>query len=102
VAAGRRDHYSVSGELQPDVKEVVGTLLRALGNAEISEQDVLDLGFDAEGELGIALEEAFILLLQFAQDIELRRGDAELDRKERADLQRALDRIVALYDGAAA
>ena len=99
LMAVHRDAYSISGGLQPDLKEVIGTLLRAIGGAEITEQEVLDLGFDAEGELGVVLNDAFLQLLQFAQDQDLRRADIEVDHKQRSDLQSCLDRIVRVHDG---
>jgi hypothetical protein len=81
-----------------DVKELVGILMRVLGNAEISEDEVLDLAFEADGELQAALDEAYIKLLEFVHDRDLRRADRVLDQKERASLQDSLNKIVALSE----
>jgi hypothetical protein len=81
-----------------DIKEVVGLLMRALANGEITQQEVLDLEFKADGELLIALNEAYIQLLEFTHDHDLRRADREADEKQRAALQASLNRIVRLCD----
>jgi hypothetical protein len=83
-----------------DIKEVIGILMRVLGNAEITQDEVLDLDFDADGELLAAVNEAYIRLLEFAHDRELRGADHDLDEKERAALQQSLNRIVDLYEAA--
>jgi len=77
-----------------DVKEVIGIIMRVLDRAEIAEAEVLDLDFEAEGESLAALNDAYIKLLEFAHDRDLRRANPELDRKERAALQESLNRIV--------
>jgi hypothetical protein len=51
-----------------DVKELIGMMMRALDGAEISEREILELDFDAEGDLLEALNEAFVELMQFARD----------------------------------
>jgi hypothetical protein len=81
-----------------DLKEPVGVLMRVLGGSEIAEADVLDLAFEADGELQVALNEAYIKLLEFVHDYDLRRADHKLDLQQRAALQDALNRIVALCD----
>ena len=81
-----------------DVKELVGIITRVLDNAEIAEAEVLELDFDAEGELLVALNEAYIKLLEFVHDRDLRRATAELDSKEREALQDSLNKIVRLCD----
>jgi hypothetical protein len=83
-----------------DIKELVGVLMRVLGNAEVTEDEILDLDFEADGELLIALNEAYIKLLEFVHDRNLRLADRDLDRRERAALQDSLNKIVKLYDGA--
>ena len=63
-----------------DVKEPIGIIMRMLDHGEIAEADVVDLAFDAEGELLAAVNAACIKLLEFAHDRELRCADADLGR----------------------
>ncbi len=77
-----------------DVKELVGTIMRVLNHADISEAEVLDLGFEAEGEALDALNDAYIKLLEFVHDRDLRRTNPDLDAEQRAGLQDSLKRIV--------
>jgi hypothetical protein len=81
-----------------DVKDLIGVIMRVLDHAEIAEAEVLDLQFEAEGELQVVLNDAYIKLLEFLHDRELRRADPDLDRTERAALQDALNRIIGVYD----
>jgi hypothetical protein len=81
-----------------NVKDVIGTIMRVLGGAEISQDDVLALEFEADGELLAALDKAQIKLLEFARDREQRQEDRHLDDGERAALQHILDEIVRLSD----
>ena len=81
-----------------DVKELVGTIMRVLDQAEITEAEILDLEFEADGELLDALNAAYINLLEFVHDRDLRRADPAVDRRERRDLQESLNRIVQLSD----
>jgi hypothetical protein len=83
-----------------DVKEMVGLLMRALDHAEITEEEVLDLEFEADGELLTALNEAYIHLLEFVLDRDRRHSDHAMDQKEREALQDSLNKIVELCDGA--
>lgn len=82
-----------------DVKELIGILMRVRNGEEITEDDVRDLDFDAEGELLTALNETFIDLMAFVHDRDKRRANAAFDRERRQALQASLDRIVALCDG---
>ena len=82
-----------------DVKELVGLLMRALDHAEIAEEEVLNLEFEADGELLSALNEAYIHLLEFVLDRDRRSSDRELDQKERKVLEDSLNKIVQLCDG---
>jgi hypothetical protein len=84
----------------PDIKEVIGLLMRVLGGGEVTQAKVLDLDFEADGELLAALNDAYIKLLEFAHDRELRSADPDLAERQRADLQRALNRITGLCDSA--
>ena len=84
--------------MERDFKEVVGLLMRVLGGGEISHQELDDLGFEADGELEIALNEAYVKLREFANDRELRLNDVELDRDMRSRLQDCLDKIVKACD----
>jgi hypothetical protein len=81
-----------------NVKELIGMIMRVLDQAEISEAEVLDLEFKAEGEVQAALNDAYIKLLEFVHDRDRRRADPDLDRSERAILQDALDKIVQACD----
>ena len=81
-----------------DVKELIGIIMRVLDHAEIDEAEVLDLDFEAEGELLVALNDAYITLLEFVHDRDLRHANPDLDRNERAALQDSLNKIVQLCD----
>jgi hypothetical protein len=81
-----------------DVKEVVGVLMRVLDGGEVSPDQLAQLSFDADGALQRALNEAYIKLMEFAYDRELRVADSALDRDMRAVLQTYLDRIVAVWE----
>ena len=81
-----------------DVKEMVGLLMRALDHAEITEEEVLDLEFEADSELLGALNEAYIHLLEFVLDRDRRSSDRELDQKECEALQDSLNQIVQLCE----
>jgi len=81
-----------------DVKELVGTIMRVLDNADITEAEVLDLSFEAEGEALDALNDAYIKLLEFVHDRELRLADPDLDQQERTGLEGSLKRIVRLSE----
>jgi hypothetical protein len=79
-----------------DVKELVGTIMRVLDHAEITEAEVLDIGFEAEGEALAAVNDAYIKLLEFVHDRDLRLVDPDLDTRERALMQDALKKIARL------
>jgi hypothetical protein len=81
-----------------NVKDVTGAIMRVLDGAEISQDDVLALEFEADGELLAALNEAHTKLLEFARDGERRHEDRLLDDRERAALQHILNEIVRLSD----
>ena len=81
-----------------DVKDVIGVIMRLLDGAEISQDDVLDLEFEAEGQLLAALNDAYIKLPEFAHDREQRLGDRDLDARERATLRHVLNEIVRLSE----
>jgi hypothetical protein len=83
-----------------DVKELIGIIMRVLDDAEVTEGEVRDLAFEADGELLDALSDAYIKLLQFVQDRKLRERDKTLDEAERASLRDALNQIVKLSDAA--
>jgi hypothetical protein len=85
-----------------DIKELIGILMRVLDSAEVTEAEVLDLAFEADGELLKALNEAYINLLEFVHDRDLRKADAALDKRERARLRDSLNKIVNLNDPASA
>ena len=77
-----------------DIKEIVGVLMRVVGGDEISLGEVMDLSFDAEGDLQEAANDAYIRLLQFAHDREERLGEPLRDQARRHELARCLERIV--------
>jgi hypothetical protein len=81
-----------------DIKELIGIIMRVLDRGEINENEVLDLDFDADGDLLTALNEAYIKLLEFVHDRDVRRANDALDEEERAALQVSLNKIVKLYD----
>jgi hypothetical protein len=81
-----------------NVKDVIGVIMRVLDGAEISQDDVLDLELEAEGQLLAALNDAYIKLLEFAHDREQRLGDRHLDARERATLHHVLNEIVRLSE----
>jgi hypothetical protein len=81
-----------------NIKELIGIIMRVLDNAEITEGEVLDLDFDADGELLAAHNEAYIKLLEFVHDRDVRRENSVLDMQERESLQESLNRIVKLHD----
>ena len=81
-----------------DAKEIVGVLMQILGGAEVSHDQLTELSFEADGELQGALNEAYIRIVEFAYDRELRIRDPALDRAMRGALQASLDRIVAAWD----
>src|SRR3954462_2372200 len=95
----RRDDYlsqvpAAEVPLRGDLKEVIGALMRALDGEKISRGEVEDLGFEADGELQIALNEAYIRLLEFAYDCDAGPGDQKLGDEMRAALQQSLDEII--------
>lgn len=81
-----------------DVKEVVGVLMHALDGGEVSHDQLTELSFEADGELQRALNEAYIKLMEFAYDRELRLRDQALDREMRAALRICLDQIIIAWD----
>jgi hypothetical protein len=76
-----------------DVREIVGLLMRALGEAEISLGEVEDAAFAATGHLEGALNHAYIKLLEFAHDREARLKDPRLDHEMREGLEQCLKGI---------
>lgn len=81
-----------------DVKEIVGVLMRVLDGGEVSHDQLMELSFEAEGELQSVLNQAYIALLEFSHDQELRLRDVVLDREMRSRLQTCLDQIIAAWD----
>ena len=87
--------------MDADIREIVGALMRVLGGGEISRAEVEDLTFDADGDLRLALNGAYIQLLEFAFDQDERRKSEQIDREKRAELQVVLNKIVRLSDARA-
>jgi rRNA-processing protein FCF1 len=83
-----------------DIKDVIGILMRVADGGEVSQAELEDLGFDADGAGAVqaALNDAYIKLLEFAHDHEKRIGDHALDRVMRSALLQCLERIVSTYD----
>jgi hypothetical protein len=81
-----------------DVKEVIGVLMRVLDGEEVTQAEVEELGFEGEGDVQAALNDAYITLLQFVHDHAARQKDRAADAAMRESLQACLDRIVAACD----
>lgn len=81
-----------------DVKDVVGVLMRVIDGGEVSQAELEDLGFDADGAVQAALNDACIKLLEFAHDREKRLEDRALDQAMRSALQQCLEKIVTTCD----
>ena len=64
--------------MEPDIKDVIGVLMRILGGGDVSQVELDDLGFDADGELQTVMNEVYIKLREFAHDRPLRAKDREL------------------------
>jgi hypothetical protein len=86
--------------MERDVKEVVGVLMCVLDGGEVLHEDLDDLGFEADGEIEEAPNEAYVKLREFANDRDLRLNDPKVDREMRSDLQDCLDKIVRACDQA--
>jgi hypothetical protein len=72
--------------------------MRVLDGGEIWEDELADLGFEAEGELETVLNVAYARLGEFAHSRDARRIDPDLDRRMREDLQVCLDDIVKTWE----
>jgi hypothetical protein len=81
-----------------DVKEVIGVLMRVLDGEEVTQTEVEGLGFEGEGEVQAALNDAYIKLLEFVHGRDKRSNDGAADRAMRQSLQACLDKIVAACD----
>jgi hypothetical protein len=81
-----------------DITELVGVLMRIVGGGETSIDEVEALNFDCADYLRPTLDEAFIKLLEFAHDRELRARDTGLDLAARSELDGLLDRIARLSE----
>jgi len=81
-----------------DIMDLVGAMMFVLAGAELPVAYVELLEFDAAGELESALNEAFIKLLEFAHDRDLRANNQSLDREMRRELQRSLKKIAGLAE----
>jgi hypothetical protein len=84
--------------MEGDIKDVVGVLMRVLDGGEVSLEELNDLSFNNEGEIGTALNEAYVKLREFAIDRDIRASDPEAERRMRARLQQCLDKIVNACD----
>jgi hypothetical protein len=69
-------------------------LVRALDGAEVSHEELDDLAFEADGDLEIALNEAYVKPREFANVHELRLNDPNMDRSMRSELKDCLGNIV--------
>jgi hypothetical protein len=81
-----------------DIKDIVGVLMRVLGGCEVTRAEVMELSFEADGELLAALNEAYITLLEFTHDRESGGDNDEVFLKTRAGLQDCLDKILDACD----
>ena len=86
--------------MERDIKDVIGVLMHVLDGGEVSHEELDDLGFEADGELETALNEAYVKLREFANDREVRLNDLKIDRDMRSDLRNCLDKIVKACDRA--
>jgi hypothetical protein len=84
--------------MERDIKEVIGILMRVLDGGEVSHAELNDLGFEAEGTLEVALNEAYVKLREFANDQGLRLNDLDKDRSMRLELRDCLDDVVKACD----
>jgi hypothetical protein len=84
--------------LKPDVKEVIGLLMRLTSGAEVSREELRDIAFEADGDLETLLNESYVKLCEFANDRQLRRDDPGLDQDMRREFEILLSRIVSVYD----
>ena len=73
-----------------DAKEIVGALMQILGGAEVPHDQLTELSFEADGELQHALNDAYIKIMEFAFDRDLRVRDPALDQAMRGALQTCL------------
>jgi hypothetical protein len=94
----RLSHYRVGIAVMLDIKELIGTLMRVAANEEITEAEIIDLDFEADSQLLPALNDAYIRLLEFVHDRDLRVTDRDLDRRERAALLDDLNKIASLCE----
>ena len=76
-----------------DLKEIVGVLRRVLDGGEVSQAELADLDFARYGDLRAELMQAYIKLLEFAHDRDVRSRDTAADWAMRAELLMCLDRI---------
>jgi hypothetical protein len=82
-----------------DIKELIRVLMRVLDGGEVAREEIADLAFEAEDEaLTASLNGAYIALLEFAHDRDLRRRDRARDAAMRRQLQDCLDDIVRRCD----
>jgi hypothetical protein len=84
--------------VEGDLKEVVGALMRVLGGGRISRADVEDLAFEADGDLQVALNEAYIRLLEFAYDCDAGLYQQKLSEQMRTALEYCLNEIIRCAD----
>jgi len=83
--------------MRHDIKELIGVLMRvAWRRRNLRRTKFLDLEFEADGELVAALNEAYMHLLEFVHDRELRYADRSLDQRERSTLQESLNKILGI------
>jgi hypothetical protein len=81
-----------------DIADLLGVLMRVVDGAEASVDEVEALTFDCGDDLTPSLNEAFIMLLEFAHDRELRARDRAIDDTSRAGLERMMKRIGRLAE----
>jgi hypothetical protein len=81
-----------------DITELIGVLMRVVGGGEASVEEVEHLTFDCADYLLPMLNEAFIALLEFAHDHDLRARDMQLEAASRAELDGLLGKIARLTE----
>ena len=74
-----------------DVKDMIGAIMCVLDGAEIPEDEIVDLAFDADGKTAGCAKRSAI-----AHDRERRIKDSHFDQEARTTLQRVLNEVARL------
>jgi hypothetical protein len=77
----------------PDVKELVGLLMRVVGGYEATVDEIEELEFIADEALEPIVNTAYIKLVEFAFDREERSNNPALDASARLELEGLLKEL---------